>query len=635
MTPEETKRYIERRLGELGWNVHIGKAAYDRIFRFTEGTEKTTNALCHKLLSLGALQENREITDEVVSMAMTDLVPMRERSTKNVRRDVPPEIDIASIDQLTAVLERKVANGEIETEVQVQERPRRTGNGVPRAVTASPKVLVVDTSKATYEKYVKALGKDFTLVHATDGEQAWKLLLEQSDIELIISDIKIPALDGHELIKRVRAAVSPPHLVGIPIIIATQAQEANAKLRVLMAGANDFVIKDVDSTELRARVTARHRLHKTAPRAASTSPRQLDVPAVIDGAKTKVSRVARTTTPAHQNASIMPPPAPVPTLTAERRFPEPAAQPTARVRESWLRHLYRVSSTTTITLSATVLLALAIIVILYVGRDAEDPSLLLKRDVPASASRNVPPATANEPVTEAPVPPAELSIDDRAALARIAPSTQVPATKNPVTGGKEASAAPKAESITGANATAANTSTPSAKTPATKTETPPAATEAKSAAPAPPRTATAEPTPREEVATASPAAQVSRISRDELTTFLRRFASVYEAGDLDQFLTLFADNARTNDRTGRRGIREDYDTLFRSTDLRRMKLGEINWEIEANQAYGWGDFEVTVKRSADQESYVYTGSLTFVVEKVDGRLRITRLYHGQQRTESG
>lgn len=115
---------------------------------------------------------------------------------------------------------------------------------------------------------------------------------------------------------------------------------------------------------------------------------------------------------------------------------------------------------------------------------------------------------------------------------------------------------------------------------------------------------------------------------------MQRFASVYEAGDLEQFLSLFAEDARTNDRAGRDGIRKDYAALFGSTDLREMNLGELNWEVDGTQAYGWGEFDVIVRRQSDRQQFAYTGSLTFVVEKVDGQLRIVRLFHGQQRTGS-
>lgn len=125
-----------------------------------------------------------------------------------------------------------------------------------------------------------------------------------------------------------------------------------------------------------------------------------------------------------------------------------------------------------------------------------------------------------------------------------------------------------------------------------------------------------------------------RLSRDDLTTLLKRFAYVYEAGDIEQFMNLFAVNARTNDRSNRDGIRQDYETLFRTTDLRQFKLSHINWELDSNQAHGWGNFEVTVRRAGDQELHNYSGSLTLYVERIEGRPRIVRLYHGQRRAGS-
>lgn len=698
MTPEETRRYIEHRLGELGWNLHIGKAAYDKIFRFTEGQQDGTDQLCHKLLSLGALQDKREINDEVVSMAMTDLAPGRERKARGESRQ-GKEFDLASIEQLTAVLETKVAKGEIETEVPVLERPVRGGSGAaaaraPKPAPAPPKILVVDGSASARAACVKALANDFNIVAVDDGEQAWKTLLEQTDIELIIADTKVRGFETQELIKRVRTAMSPPHLVGIPIVVLAPAEEAGAKLRVLMAGANDFIGKDVDPSELRMRVIARHRLNKSVPRGTSSAPRNLDMPAraaprIENGAAGGEAHVVRPepamTRPPREAAQARD--ASIHTLTAERRFPEPKAAAGGAGHESFVQHLYRVSSTTTITLSATVLLAFAIIVIVLIGRN-DPPTRVAVPSSPPTTQASAPetnraetstaPTAADAPAAQParpelmgpPPPPATAAAPTPKAPDPTAPSLTVPAPTKP--NGSQGTATARADTQTEtpkASAVKPEPSRPEAAKPdRAPTESlraepvPPESTTANArdtrtavapTVPAPaPQTAPARPNPpaaaepnqrestRETIATAppitaAPAPPAAKITRDELTGFLRRFASVYEAGDLDQFLNLFSENARTNDRTGRRGIREDYEALFRATDLRRMRLGEINWEIDANQAYGWGDFDVTVKRATDQESYVYTGSLTFVVEKVDGRLRITRLYHGQRRAESG
>jgi hypothetical protein len=131
---------------------------------------------------------------------------------------------------------------------------------------------------------------------------------------------------------------------------------------------------------------------------------------------------------------------------------------------------------------------------------------------------------------------------------------------------------------------------------------------------------------------AAPAPAVSKqISQAELAGVVKRFEFVYEAGDIEQFLRLFDDDVRTNDRYSKDGLREDYEELFKTTDMRDMILGNVTWEARDNHADGWGNFEVRTRKAGEQEIKTYKGSLTFYVEKIDGRIRIKRLYHGQWR----
>ena len=125
----------------------------------------------------------------------------------------------------------------------------------------------------------------------------------------------------------------------------------------------------------------------------------------------------------------------------------------------------------------------------------------------------------------------------------------------------------------------------------------------------------------------------SRLTKAELSSLIKRFVFVYQAGDLQQFLSLFDDNIRTNDRTTKAGLRQDYEDLFRSTSMRQMVLGDISWDIKDGQAEGAANFEVRVRRVNEQEVRVYQGSLTFQVEKTDGRVRIVRMYHGQWKAQ--
>ena len=127
-------------------------------------------------------------------------------------------------------------------------------------------------------------------------------------------------------------------------------------------------------------------------------------------------------------------------------------------------------------------------------------------------------------------------------------------------------------------------------------------------------------------------------SADTLSALLHRFVSSYETGNLDQFMTLFAEDAQTNERRNRDEIRTDYDDLFQTTDRRRLKPIDINWEAGNHTVQGWGRFEVKVRKKGKPEVTTYIGGLRFRVEKPGPQLRITHLYHTQTKvnpTNSG
>jgi hypothetical protein len=149
------------------------------------------------------------------------------------------------------------------------------------------------------------------------------------------------------------------------------------------------------------------------------------------------------------------------------------------------------------------------------------------------------------------------------------------------------------------------------------------------------KAATSVPAEAKSVASVAPAAPApaksNNISQSELTNLIKRFEFVYEAGDIEQFLRIFDDDVRTNDRFSKDGLREDYEDLFKTTDMRRMVLSNVTWEMHDSRADGWGNFEVKVRKTGEQEVKEYKGSLTFYVEKINGQVRIKRLYHGQWR----
>jgi len=117
-------------------------------------------------------------------------------------------------------------------------------------------VLVVDDSRVIRRAAVKILQKEFDVIEAEDGEEAWDELQQNKSISVVFSDLGMPNMDGFELLEKIRNARDPV-LAKVPVIIITGAEESDGtKEEVLSLGATDFISKPFDSISLKSRAAA-------------------------------------------------------------------------------------------------------------------------------------------------------------------------------------------------------------------------------------------------------------------------------------------------------------------------------------------------------------------------------------------
>jgi adenylate cyclase len=93
------------------------------------------------------------------------------------------------------------------------------------------------------------------VVTAASGAEALALL-ETEDIDIVLLDILMPEMDGYEVCRRIR---STPATEFLPVVMIT-ASGAEQRLAALEAGADDFVTKPFDKSELLARVVSLARI---------------------------------------------------------------------------------------------------------------------------------------------------------------------------------------------------------------------------------------------------------------------------------------------------------------------------------------------------------------------------------------
>lgn len=114
---------------------------------------------------------------------------------------------------------------------------------------SKPYVLVVDDSRVVRRTIVRALSPYFNVVEAENGVAGWRVVSQNSRIELIISDIQMPEMDGYAFICKVRAA-DDAGLRDMPVIVITSAEDEITRERAYACGATDFVLKPFNTEQL-------------------------------------------------------------------------------------------------------------------------------------------------------------------------------------------------------------------------------------------------------------------------------------------------------------------------------------------------------------------------------------------------
>jgi diguanylate cyclase (GGDEF)-like protein len=125
-----------------------------------------------------------------------------------------------------------------------------------------PLLLLVEDSQTTTALLSKYLGHTYRLLHAKDGVQAWEALEKNPDIAIVITDIHMPNMSGHQLLVKIRKSDGDHHK-NLPVIVMTTAEDNVDRNLAFLNGANDFITKPIDEMELVARLNVHYRLART------------------------------------------------------------------------------------------------------------------------------------------------------------------------------------------------------------------------------------------------------------------------------------------------------------------------------------------------------------------------------------
>jgi DNA-binding NtrC family response regulator len=106
-------------------------------------------------------------------------------------------------------------------------------------------ILIVEDEKMVREGLARALSRTYKTYQASNGKEAIQIISGNSDIKVIVSDLKMPEVDGFELLKKIRAVNKD-----INIIFVTAFFSVESAVDAMKKGAFDYMTKPVDLKKL-------------------------------------------------------------------------------------------------------------------------------------------------------------------------------------------------------------------------------------------------------------------------------------------------------------------------------------------------------------------------------------------------
>jgi DNA-binding NtrC family response regulator len=136
-------------------------------------------------------------------------------------------------------------------------------------MSTKPSILIVEDEKNTRDGLARALRRSYKIVLAENGQRALEILSERS-IDVILSDVRMPGMDGMTLMKRALARSPQP-----VFILLTAYGSVEHAVEAMKEGADDYMTKPVhlDALELKIRQLLKARKMETENRSLHT---QLD-----------------------------------------------------------------------------------------------------------------------------------------------------------------------------------------------------------------------------------------------------------------------------------------------------------------------------------------------------------------------
>jgi DNA-binding NtrC family response regulator len=106
-------------------------------------------------------------------------------------------------------------------------------------------ILIVEDEKIVREGLVRAFSREYKTYQASNGKEAIDIINKNREIKVVVSDLKMPAVDGFELLDKIQDLTSD-----VSVIFVSAFFSVEAAVDAMKMGAFDYMTKPVDLKKL-------------------------------------------------------------------------------------------------------------------------------------------------------------------------------------------------------------------------------------------------------------------------------------------------------------------------------------------------------------------------------------------------
>ena len=160
-------------------------------------------------------------------------------------------LDTSVKDRNSFVLEIPLNSPQESVTAVAAEAPSYIDDDIPDLPDQKPMILVVEDNEMMRNLIRDSLAKDYNILTAGDGEEALEIV-KSYHVDLVISDIMMPKMDGCELCNAIKEDISLSH---IPVLLLTAAVGVETHIRSLKSGADAYIEKPFKMDVLKANIS--------------------------------------------------------------------------------------------------------------------------------------------------------------------------------------------------------------------------------------------------------------------------------------------------------------------------------------------------------------------------------------------